>query len=412
MQTRNSSWSSIITASSLETALFAGCLWLIDFDPLMGLGLLTINLVVTTCTPSRKKFDVQENKEKLADNEQKTMTPIAPPPRLKIDIEEPPSRRSLIEIIKDNDVASFLKQQKSYTPKSFYFYQLDKIPLLEAAASLNHQAILDAIYQLHQQFADNKQELHEGKSLLHMAAQCRQPSYVLDRLIDDAGADGKDSKGRTPLYIASSAGYTQGAQVLLHRKASPDGQRKNDLTPLQASARGGHTQVAQLLLDSKADIDAKRSDNVTALHIAVSTNKIDMVTTLIDRKADLNVKTKGYYKDTPIQTAFRHNYHDIAFLLWNKGASVSDQTNKRMQLEKELRKFIASLSKTSAPLSEEIKAAQALLTHVQTRGNHPLPESALPNDATFINLYNRAAALGFSSQPAPALTLRLAPGNQ
>ncbi len=61
--------------------------------------------------------------------------------------------------------------------------------------------------------------------------------------------NGQNKWKTTPLYVASSGGHTETAELLLQHKADVNVQNKNKLTPLYvASSWGDHTETAKLLL--------------------------------------------------------------------------------------------------------------------------------------------------------------------
>ncbi|KAF8243183.1 ankyrin, partial [Wilcoxina mikolae CBS 423.85] len=90
------------------------------------------------------------------------------------------------------------------------------------------------------------------------------------QLLLDAGSevDGRDSKGSTPLYMASCRGHTAVVQFLLSRHADIHTTAMNNHIAFHIASFNGHLSTVQLLLDAGSEIDARNSKGETPLHMA------------------------------------------------------------------------------------------------------------------------------------------------
>lgn len=78
--------------------------------------------------------------------------------------------------------------------------------------------------------------------------------FLID--IDNSQIDRADSRGVTPLLIASFNGHKGVVKILLEKGANFE--RKNDdgVNPLHAASENGHKSVVKLILKSGANIEA------------------------------------------------------------------------------------------------------------------------------------------------------------
>lgn len=130
------------------------------------------------------------------------------------------------------------------------------------------------------------------------------------RLLLDAGADATigDSKGRTPLMLAASAGDAAMVACLLAHGADvaltdPDGYSATHWL----CVRGDHSAVLALLLDAGADINARTNFGSTPLIIAAKYGYAGCAVLLIDRGGDvLNLNARAGNGQTALHEAAKH----------------------------------------------------------------------------------------------------------
>lgn len=111
---------------------------------------------------------------------------------------------------------------------------------------------------------------------------------ILPALIQ-AGADieGQDSRGHSPLVLASYYGHATATAMLLRLGARPDGAAdQGGSTALMGVAFKGHLAIAQQLLDAGADPNGRNAARQTALMMAALFDRRDVVDLLLERGAD------------------------------------------------------------------------------------------------------------------------------
>ena len=113
-------------------------------------------------------------------------------------------------------------------------------------------------------------------------------------LLDGGTVDinAKDSKGRTPLYVAAFLNRAKIVQLLLERgadtgiKYSNSNQEHN--TPLLIASVEGYADCVRLLLKYKADIEAVNTNGDTALMLAAEHRNNDCVRLLLEHGANVH----------------------------------------------------------------------------------------------------------------------------
>jgi len=98
----------------------------------------------------------------------------------------------------------------------------------------------------------------------------------------------RDSRGRTPLYLAAEAGDLQKVVQLLDDGATVDGCDDCKWTPLMRAAQNGFVDVVQVLLNSGADVNVVDKGGYTPLMVAAGDNRAGMIDLLVRHGARLN----------------------------------------------------------------------------------------------------------------------------
>jgi ankyrin repeat protein len=95
------------------------------------------------------------------------------------------------------------------------------------------------------------------------AAECRL------LLIQRASPDTCATDGRSPLYMACSAGSLECARLLLSRQRATANLLTNaGFSPIFAAAQKGNLEILQLLLEERADVNLNAKDGRTPLYAA------------------------------------------------------------------------------------------------------------------------------------------------
>lgn len=124
--------------------------------------------------------------------------------------------------------------------------------------------------------------------ILSIAAEKCQLSVVKYAISLGASANVVDSKGTTPLMLASI---------------------------------NGNFKILKYLIDQGAKVNEKNEQDYTALIFATKNNRTDIAKYLIEHGADVNVVSGD--QDTPIMWASKHNNFEVVKLLLKHGAKES-----------------------------------------------------------------------------------------
>lgn len=106
-------------------------------------------------------------------------------------------------------------------------------------------------------------DLTTGERALHIVTRERDRNWVAFLLQKGANANAKDGRGTTPLQIAASIGFVEGAQLLLLRGAQVDLANSQGETPLILAVQRRDLPMVRLLLTEGAD--PARKDTVTGM---------------------------------------------------------------------------------------------------------------------------------------------------
>ena len=114
----------------------------------------------------------------------------------------------------------------------------------------------------------NARDLTSGETALHIVTQRRDPTWL--RFLTGRGADPNvaDKRGVTPLQVAASIGFTEGAEVLLNAGADPNPTDRTGETPLIAAVHQGNLPLVRLLLEKGGNPDHADNSGRTALDYA------------------------------------------------------------------------------------------------------------------------------------------------
>ena len=105
----------------------------------------------------------------------------------------------------------------------------------------------------------NTKDVTTGDTPLHIVTQRRDLTWLNFLLFKGANANARNDKGVSPLAVAVSLGWADGAQLLLGSGARPNDPDGTGETPLIAAVHQRNVELVRLLVKSGAD--PLRADN-------------------------------------------------------------------------------------------------------------------------------------------------------
>ena len=176
-------------------------------------------------------------------------------------------------------------------------------------------------------------------SPLNAAIHKGHRNIALFLLEHGADVESRGLQDQTPLYMASSVGYTDVVRSLIGRHANPNAECDDydehfntvNWTPLHAAVDRRHLDILLLLLECGAHVDHRGGQGQTALYMASSRGYTEIVGSLIARGADPNAICDDLDGDgnvvkwTPLLVASRNGDLEIAKVLLRDNADVNYQ---------------------------------------------------------------------------------------
>lgn len=160
-----------------------------------------------------------------------------------------------------------------------------------------------------------------GRTPLCLASQKGELATVQTLLSLGAQIEAVDNDKRTPLHAATMVGHSVVVSFLINQGANCQAQSSDGSSLLHHAASYGHTDLMQKLLEALPLelLERGDSDGKTALHCAMWQDpKPEIVRLLIDNGADVNAK--NLFGFTPLHLAAQHGHLDSARLILAKGA--------------------------------------------------------------------------------------------
>lgn len=96
------------------------------------------------------------------------------------------------------------------------------------------------------------------------------------------------SSDETPLHVASIAGQTCVAELLLEYGAVVNAQDKNRKTPLYLASQYGRLEFVQVLLEHGADVHIRGEDDLTPFQVATLKGHVEIAQLLVEHGAEKN----------------------------------------------------------------------------------------------------------------------------
>ncbi|CAN9501564.1 unnamed protein product [Ophioblennius macclurei] len=225
-------------------------------------------------------------------------------------------KRKLCEAIRTKDIAKLMK----------ILQPQDVDLLLDGGGSLLHHAITmaneEAVKFLLLNNANPNLANSRGSSPLHVATEKHLKPFaelLLGRRSTNVNA--KDEDQYTALHWAAQNGDEAITRLLLDRGAAineTDGQGR---TPAHVACQHGQENVIRVLLSRGADVQIKGKDNWTALHFAAWQGHLGIVKLLV-KQASADVDGQTTDGRTPLHLASQRGQYRVARILIELGADV------------------------------------------------------------------------------------------
>ena len=156
-----------------------------------------------------------------------------------------------------------------------------------------------------------------GVKAIHKAAHkgnLEKVKKIIDR--DPAQINIQDRLGKTPLYYASSNGYTEIVEYLLAHNADTELGNFVNERPLAKAAKFGYYDIVKALLIYGATVNCKDKYGQTPLHEGARSGNKDVVDILISYGADIFAKDNN--NQTPKDIALKRGFKELAQYLQTK----------------------------------------------------------------------------------------------
>ena len=191
-----------------------------------------------------------------------------------------------------------------------------------------------------------------------------------------------NSKGFSPLKIASKRGNEKIVEILLDSGANPNfiGKKVPGFTPLNNAVQFGQLACAKLLIDHGADLVHKNMTN-TALHSAAFGGHANIVEYLI-KDIGMDVNQLNNAKKTALFQSITQGHNSVAKVLLRYGADP----NTFLNLDNETLVHIAVTNGRKEILKMLLNAKGKPDEPLKKSGETPLMLSAIDDRAEFIPL--------------------------
>lgn len=134
----------------------------------------------------------------------------------------------------------------------------DGYRFLEAVRKKDGEKVEDALNEPGSTII-NARDVTSGESALHIVTGRRDLTWMTYLISKGANVNARDSRGVTPLILATNLGFVEGVQLLTESKAKLDDSNDAGETPLIAAVHSHNIAMIRILLKAGANPD--RADN-------------------------------------------------------------------------------------------------------------------------------------------------------
>ena len=202
---------------------------------------------------------------------------------------------------------------------------------------------------------------NEGRSALHLAAECGSMEVCKVLLDKNAFVNSKTKQGLTALHYASSKGYTELVECLVNKhgaaiealtikkqtpmhlaalsgqldvckklidlEAMVDFNDDLDQKPIHLAAQNDHTHVVQEFLDSRPSlVSATTKDGNTLAHLAGKKGSVDVLRAMFEIDKALVTNARNRFNDnSPLHLATEGGHLEAVRLMLSNGVSAGDE---------------------------------------------------------------------------------------
>lgn len=168
--------------------------------------------------------------------------------------------------------------------------------------------------------------LDGGDSLLHHAITLHNEEAVKFLLLNNANPNIANTRGSTPLHLATEKHLKPLAELLLGRRSTNVNAKDEDqYTALHWAAQNGDEAIARLLLDRGAAINEIDGQGRTPAHVACQHGQENVIRVLLSRGADVRLKGKDNWTALHF-AAWQGHLGIVKLLVKQAGADVDGQT--------------------------------------------------------------------------------------
>ncbi|XP_076876389.1 receptor-interacting serine/threonine-protein kinase 4 isoform X1 [Brachyhypopomus gauderio] len=168
--------------------------------------------------------------------------------------------------------------------------------------------------------------LDGGSTLLHYAVGLANEEAVKFLLLNNCSPNQPDSRGATPLHVATENRMKSVVEILLSRRSTNVNAKDEDqYTPLHFAVQNGDEGLTRLLLDRSASINEVDAQGRTPTHVACQHGQENVVRVLLSRGADVHVRGKDDWTALHL-AAWKGHVGIVRLLVKQAGADVDGQT--------------------------------------------------------------------------------------